>query len=434
MIKSAVSAAVLLGAAGAIFAANPLAALQNQQLMSIGIVRTSHAGALLKKSAQSTMLPVRDSTAFFDFSGNKYVPGAIEITTYSSDGRLISEEQKVINDSLAQPRAMENSMTIYTADAQGNFMTFITQIKRNDLWINKQKWQFSPSLDIAAAANLVNGSESGTGFYLNCRAAIFYLATSGLKVQTWDTLADTWTNYIFDTVNTLNATQRVIAVETWDTVTQAFQNRGADTLYISGGRVTQENGSYVGGNFRSIATYDAFGNETEELQISALLGTTFVTKILQTFDDHNNLLSSIQQDSTDQWVPIDSCPKKLFSYSYDNSGLVVSRVDSAWYSNTDIVVNKHFFTYQSFPNAVVPRQITDKNPRRMFISASGILNTAAPVSVDVFAVSGKRLCNVMLSASGSLWSVCNNRGITVSKGVYLAKVRGTNASFTVWHE
>ena len=379
---------------------------------------------------------VQDSIAFFDFSNNVFVPGAIISVTYLTDGRLVNQVQTVLNTALASQRGFSNEKTLFTLNEQGFMQTLTSQSELNGVWINKNKTQFNPYLGLSANTK---SSESGQGFYLSCSGQSFYIPVQSMFMQQWDAATESWVNNTNDTVVNETAGKKVLALSSWDTVSASFKKIGYDTLFFSGNQITKTamtlSDSSVSFTLIATATYDAQGNETEEREWNNLWGYNTVSKILQTFDSRNNLLSSIQQDSTNNgWTPLDSCPKMFFTYSNDNTGLTVSRTDSTWNSNVEIMVDKHFFKYQTFQSATLPRNTAagaaHENP---IISHNGFVKTACPVTIRLYSAAGKQLGETIMNSSGAVWKTFATK-TTLSKGMYLAKIDGIQKTFRVWHE
>jgi hypothetical protein len=63
-----------------------------------------------------------------------------------------------------------------------------------------------------------------------------------------------------------------------------------------------------------------------------------------------------------------------------------------------------------------------------------MVKTSAPVSIDLYSLSGKRLAEIAMNKPGSLWNSCSDKGLAVNAGLYVAKIQGTDLSVAVWHK
>jgi len=436
ILKTSVSAIIVLcTATGVLSEQAPIRAMLRSALTRSYAMPRGHFSANKFHADQTTVTRmVRDSMTFFNDATRSFVPGGILSVSYSSDGRPESETQIVLNDSLAALRGFDNSKTLYNSDQQGHITTVTEQTQSNGAWINVTKYEYTPYINMPTDQN---GYTSGNGFGVMCKGYSYYIPVQTAENPRWDRSSNKWINFSKMTFSSESNGTKTCTTLQWDTVSSAYDTVGSDIFFISGNLVTKTimSISYqtLAFDMYAYATYDPSGNETEELQRAETFMGTYSGKIIQTFDSRNNLLSSIQQDSLDGWVSLDSCPKMLYTYAYDNAGLVVSRKDSSWYSDDSITVEKHFFTYQTFSAAIHPT-LSSAAAKNLFISHCGMVRTSAPVSIDLYSLSGKHVGCASMSASGSLWKALRGGSVALSKGMYFAKIQGMPKSFAVRNE
>jgi hypothetical protein len=403
----------------------------------------SHIQSGLRKTASSPAVVsriIQDSNTTYTFSTGLYAPSSVTRYQYTDNGQIRSVNFQGLD---ALPNTFYNNYSIsFTDDGNGNLTTDTLRYGRDISSSFGYAYQFNPPLSDSLAPY---NDAGGTGYILNCQSIRVFLYLSILNVQVKDSGKTNWRIAGRDTVLSRKSDLIVFVDQDWDTVSRSFATVTLDSLFLSSARVVKVvEYSYSYDTMKTVysGVYDSTGKEIEETVLSfswdnsAMAWLPSITwKYVQTFNDHGDLVLSVQQDSTDHWVPIDSCDKYLYTYSYDSTGLIQSRVDSTWLAYGAPTKGIHYFTYQTFLSAIFPRQFRDNpgsNGAKLY--SNGMIKTKTPVSVSLYTISGRRIATLPVTASISLWECCKNNGIRVGKGVYLAKVRGVNATFAVWRE
>jgi hypothetical protein len=405
----------------------------------------NHKSSLLKSSSLKATIThlVQDSIAIFDYSRGMYVPSAVKTFSYTANGIIQSSETKILNDSLALLESMLSSRTIYFTDANGSIVSATLQWMPDS--INVFRTQYSPALGDSL---FFFDSPNGGGYSLACKGyqSSFILSMKSNAMQKWNTTTNAWINFFVDTVISRNPSVAVYADQIWDTTSNSYRLSVIDSVFTSGTKVAKvddytDTKSDTTRTF-STGTYDASGNETEELQSKsqwndALKTWQYQTKLryVQGYDNIGNVLQSIEQDSINSWAPLDSCSRMLFSYAYDNSDFVTSRIDSIWNRSNGGIRDMHSFKYQAFSAVINPIQEAGYSQGNIFrILHNGMIETKTPVTVDIYKLSGKLVVAAEMTTSGSIWRICGNRGQRLGNGCYLAKMHGMKTAVAVWKE
>jgi hypothetical protein len=353
--------AMIFMSAGNVFAVKSNGFKENKHFPFI-LSNIINQKASLSKSMSSPSIitrMVRDSVAIYDYIKGAYMPGAVLTYTYSNNGFITSLEQDILNDSLASEASFINVKNLFSTDASGNITETIVQIWSNNKWNNSDKEMETPYLSHSYTAN-------GYYHYSTCQSVGFFCTVSQSDQQ-WDTLTNKWTNYIRDTLIIKTNNMAVVLFQTWDAVKNSFITKQLDSIFFSENHV---NKAIITNYFDSDTTksvysgiYNENGDEIEDTQLfytwnSQSTNWEYYCKIkhFQSYDSHGNLIQAIEQDSIDHLVPLDSCGKFIFAYTYDNSGNIITRVDSInWHDFSPKQI--HFYKYQTFPLAAMPNKM-----------------------------------------------------------------------------
>ena len=403
-----------------------------------------HIQSGLKKAASSPALVsriIQDSNATFNFSTGRYIPTSTKHYHYTDNGHIRSVDFQMLDTALAE-MLYKNYTISFTDDGNGNLATETFGYGRDNSSSFGYTYQFNPPLSDSLAPFYSAGGED---YLLNCQSISVFCYLSTLNVQVKDSGSSIWRIAGRDSVLSRNNDIIMFVDQNWDTVNHSFTTMTRDSLILSGTRVVKfVEYRYDYDTMKTVysGVYDSTGKEIEETVLSFYWDNSTMawlpsatSKYVQTFNTHGDLVLSVSQDSTDHWVSLDSCDKYLYTYSYDTTGLIMSRMDSTWSAYGTPSRDIHYFTNQTFSSAIIPRQFADHaGSMAAKVCSNGMIKTKTPVSVSLYAISGRRIVTLPVNASLSLWDCCKNNGIQVSKGVYLAKVRGLNTSFTVWRE
>jgi hypothetical protein len=332
---------------------------------------------------------------------------------------------------------------MYYTNVDGTIDSVIDQTFGDSGWINHDKLTVLPPI---SDAFLAIDKPQGTGFGLFCQSGALYFHMSSMDGYYWNTVLKTWSRSGRDTVAVVSPGIRARTDLQWNGETNSFETNYCDSFFTEGGNNIVK---AIETNFKDsmkyvcTGTYDSAGNELEESQISMVWDNAgkvwaLSSKIryLQTYDTNGALLSSLLQDSSfGHWTVVDSCMKILYRYTYDNSGVIVSRIDSTWYSHDNITREIHYFKYQNVTSGRRPGPfLAPAFHPSATVFADGTVTTDSPVSISVVDLCGRSICTVRAHSHMSLWGWCKNNGIAVGKGVYAAKIRETGQSYPVWHQ
>jgi hypothetical protein len=386
---------------------------------------------------------IKDSSNIFDFSNGEYVGGRIIDYTYTDNGHISSFGQHIADNKVVKLKYWGKSSITFNIDNNGNIYDYNILYGQNDSWKIGYKFFINPYVNdsILFIPRHIGITEY---YHFCCELMYMYLYISSFTQYTLDTSNNTWPITARDTVIINNSDSVVVLEQTFDSVNNVFKTKYIDNLFIKNSHIVK----IISKDFSSdtikavcYGTYDNNGNETEETRIDSywndsLLSWEIIDKIkyIRTYNSYGDIIKSVKQDSTDHWIPIDSCNKWIYSYNYDNNNYVSTRTDSLW-TRDDSIKENHFFTYQAFSSSVLPQQdAKNVSNESITISHNGTIKTTAPVSIDVYSISGKRIYETNMSASGSLWTSCERRGIAIGKGMYVAKIKGGISSYILFHE